>query len=493
MKEEKDIQPIDKLFRQSLEGYSPVPPASVWQKIRLQLSEKKPGRGIWLFGPGGFTVISAVLLVLSGWVIYISFFADPDRARQNTSVSAAAADSEVMPKSVSPKNNIERDIQLNAFLKTVPTADKKSESPSPGCRKNPVSPQEPSTDNSARQTVTLSHSSVNAKTRASQKSPWKYDNPESFVPEKEDIPTIKNKQNAEIQLAEKEFVFNAPETIDAFIERSAGVVVTLDKDSKKEDDFAPITEKQGNKGNDINDIRDITEPSKPKSKDRFALAGMYGNLGQVYQKDRSPNLFYGGMITGGIWNNRWKAGIETGIGYSHYNDQGLYEFEFERSDTVGYTGYTYFNPLDSAYLIVYKPDIVDTLINFDTVTQTSYSYLKIPLYFSKQIFRSGKFCVGIKTGPSVEFMISRSESKPEYLPEGYTLVKITNKSYTRLTTSWQWLIAPQLSWDLTDKIRFTVEPAASFSLGNLYETVNKPSGKPCFLSIQAGIVYSFQK
>lgn len=489
MKEEKDIQPIDRLFRQSLEGYSPAPPASVWKKIRLQLAEKKSGRRVWLFGPGGISVISVILLVLSSWIIYKSFFAEPEISRQNTSVSAVVADSGVMPKPASEKNNITPGIQAKASSKPVPAADKKSGSSIIGGRKSPVNPQESSADHSVHQVDPLPHPSSNSKMLTMQKSPRENEHPESFGPGREAVQDIKNKQDAEIQFAEKNLLRKTTDTIDAFIERSADVIVTTGQETKKGNEPVSLPKDESVSGTDTLNTQDIPEPSKPKTKNRFAMAGIYGNIGQVYIKDRNPNLFYGGMITAGIWNNRWKAGIETGIGYSHYNDQGLYEFEFQRSDTVGYTGFTYFNPFDSSYLIVYKPNIIDTLIYFDTLPETSYSYLKIPLYFSKQLFRSGKFSLGMKTGPSVEFMIARTESQPEYLPEGSTLVKITNKSYTRLTTSWQWLVAPQLNWDITDKIVFRLEPSAVFYLNNMYDKNNRPSATPYGLSVTGGLIW----
>jgi hypothetical protein len=135
--------------------------------------------------------------------------------------------------------------------------------------------------------------------------------------------------------------------------------------------------------------------------------------------------------------------------------------------------------------------VIDTLLYHDSITKNSYTYLRIPLYFSKQLFRSGKFSVGLKTGPSVEFMITRNETQPQYILPGATLISVKNTSYSRLSTSWQWLIAPQLNWDITDKIIFRVEPAVTFYLNNLYDKNSRPATKPYGISITGGLIYKF--
>jgi hypothetical protein len=116
----------------------------------------------------------------------------------------------------------------------------------------------------------------------------------------------------------------------------------------------------------------------------------------------------------------------------------------------------------------------------------------MPFYFSKQILRRGKFSAGIKAGPSVEFLLSRKETQPVYQLTGSDLLQTTNKSYKRISTNWQWLIAPQFSWDITDKIRFRLEPAAIFYLNNTYETENRPPVKPYILSITGGLLFKIE-
>jgi len=209
-------------------------------------------------------------------------------------------------------------------------------------------------------------------------------------------------------------------------------------------------------------------------------------------KGLSSSNFYSGGILAGISSSKSKMSLETGIGFSYYKNHGNYDFEFRRTDTIGYTGYTFYNSYDSSFLIIYKPTTKDSLLYKNTNPQTSYSYLRIPLYFTKQIFHIGKIDVGLKTGPSCEILVKKAETQPEYQIPGTKFIALTNNSYSMLSVNWQWLIAPQMSVGITKKIQFRLEPAVNFYLNNLYNKKNRPSSKPYGVIITTGLTYQFE-
>jgi hypothetical protein len=492
MKEEKDIQPIDKLFRQSLEGYTPVPPPSVWKSIKAKKGIRSSGSGKWYLSHGGLPVISVALLVLSSFLIYKFIFTETEMARQNTSVSLYLADSAKSQQPGSVKDTATTEIQTKAASNPVSVENNK-----PGLQSNDGSKtsghsksiSENLPDN---RMVSSALTYSNLKTQTSPDLALEYQNSESPGPLRDDVPSITSKKNAEIQLADKAFIFRDTDIIVALIERSAGVIVTYVPNTKEEVGFSPIAEGKSNP--DTNTINNpvTPKPSKPETKNWVGQVGIYVNFGQVYQQDRSPNFFYGGMITGGLWNKKWNAGIETGIGICKYKDYGQVENSWivndsvMKKDTIWHQqdSLNYFEIVDS---IVYLPVSFSETLDY----QYSYSFLQLPLFISKQIANFGKLSLGVKAGPLVGFLISKKESVSGTKPPENVIVSQVNKNYSRLEISWQLHIAPQLRWDVNNKFSLTCSPSAVFFLNNLYEKDNKPLSKPYGLSIYGGITYKF--
>jgi hypothetical protein len=221
---------------------------------------------------------------------------------------------------------------------------------------------------------------------------------------------------------------------------------------------------------------------------------VYGNFGQVYQKERNANTFYGCFITGGLWNPKLNAGIETGMGIGNYKDYGTIENTFLKMDSI-ITRDTIWHQVDSIWI----PEIFDTAIYFpltshDTLTYNyNYTYLQIPFFITKQIADFGKFSFGIKVGPQVGFLISTNESVTHSnISASGDLTGVVNKNYTRLDVSWQLLFAPQIRWDISDRLALGISPSVVLFLNNLYDKKNRPSSTPYGLSIYGGITYKFK-
>ncbi|MCX6245905.1 MAG: hypothetical protein NTU98_14520 [Bacteroidetes bacterium] len=206
--------------------------------------------------------------------------------------------------------------------------------------------------------------------------------------------------------------------------------------------------------------------------------GLHGNAGMVVQKGRNPNLFYGGMVTAGLWHKKLKAGIETGIGWQAFNDYGSVSNTVRVSDSIAG---------DSLHTVTYTNS-----------TRTSghkylYQYLQVPLFISKQVVSNRKFSLDVKTGPVVGFMISeRTVSDYSSDPVSGEVMDTVYNDYARLKTSWQWQLMVQFRWNLNERISLEVSPSGTYYLNNLYERDNRPAGTPFGISINAGLIYKFK-
>jgi hypothetical protein len=537
MKEEKDIQPIDKLFRQSLEGYSPAPPASVWKGIRVKKISRNLSSGKWVTGPGGLSVISAVVLVALSWIIYKSFTSEPEQTQKKSSLKSAVIDSTVADQldSKIPEpyySKTKTDSQVNSAL-GIDKETKNNQDPknTDKAKIGIVKPIGEKADNAIKQQKTnpvdgknaVMKSSSSAKLSSTQqvelKSPVTNENTNIVSIEGEEFSRdIDNtaKQGSEVKGTYNEGA-NETESVGSVIENPSNKPgdsiqqFAAKRENAPSDLSKPSAAKPGlirtdsvsktinpleanNSKSPVYGNANITQDSRPTmSKNLVWQIGLGGNIGQVYQKDRNANFFYGGLITGGLWNTKWKAGIETGIGLSKYKDYGSIGNSWMTSDSIIVTdtiwhqqdSLIYFELIDST---IYFPVAHDETLNYNY----SYTYLQVPFFITKQVATFGKFSFDIKAGPVVGFMISKKESVTGSMPPNNVIVSVVNKNYTRLDVSWQLHIAPQLRWDITEKLSINISPAAVLFLNNLYDKKNRPSSKPYGLSIYGGVTYKFK-
>jgi hypothetical protein len=206
--------------------------------------------------------------------------------------------------------------------------------------------------------------------------------------------------------------------------------------------------------------------------------GLYGNIGQVVQKGRDPNIFYGGMATGGLWNKKLNGGLETGLGYEVYNDYGSVTDNIRLTDSI---------PSDTLGNLQYD----------DTTRITSYKYryqyLQVPLFISKQVLSNGKFSLDIKTGPLIGIMISERKTI-DYTsgPDGGEILGTVNNDYSRLKISWQWQVMAQLRWNFNERLSLSLSPYGIFYLNNLYDSKSRPANTPFGIGIYGGLIYKFK-
>jgi hypothetical protein len=223
---------------------------------------------------------------------------------------------------------------------------------------------------------------------------------------------------------------------------------------------------------------DKSKKSKGMSGNLSWQMDVNGNIGQVHQKGRDPNMFYGAMVTAGLCNKKLKGGIETGLGWEDYQDYGSVTNNIRITDSIP----------------------VDTLGNWQYVDTTRitaykyrYRYLQIPLFVSKQLVSAGNFSFGLKTGPLIGIMISDQKTLNYATgPEGGEILSTVNNNYSRLKISWQWQVMLQFRWNFNDRLSLTLSPYGIFYLNNLYNSKNRPANMPFGIGLNGGLIYRFK-
>ncbi len=513
MKENKDIHPIDKLFKQSLEGHSQSPPPSVWKGILKKQTGQSLSAGKWFIGSGGMSVISAIILLSVSWVLYKSFNSESSSPKQENKISTTLPVSRQTDENISISKGKNTLSDSKVVGSTMIPAEKLT--PTPKRNIEPMNPPKAVRDNSEgsygpnnsgqidKVAAIKTLKPVNKQTQPSTVSSMPTNNedltankPKTDVPittsnsyvsgEKNPSSTNQVSQN---QVTTKQLVPTNPS--------SSQDVLNSAKNINHQNNPSKIDSSDSKSAGPKNVItpKGTSTPSwlQVMPKELVWQIALNGNMGYILQKDRNANPFYGSMITGGLWSTKSKIGFETGVGINRYKDYGQVNNNRIISDTL-FTNDTIIHFQDSVPIITIR---VDTLINnttyLDTIKyQYSYTYFQIPLLFSKQITNFGKLFLDVKAGPILGFMISKTESITKTNRSDYGEVYPgINKNYTRLNINWQLYVAPQLRWDMSKNLSLTFSPAAVFYLNNIYDKKNRPGSRPFGISVSGGINYKF--
>ena len=530
MKDNKDIHPLDKLFRQSLEGFSPAPPASVWKGIRSKLFRRKWTSGKGFTSPGGLAVLSGVILVAASWILFKSFIAEPLTTSQNqqaqTTISNSAASHDnnagqiqtpgklpgtnLNRNSVPVENSLTKDTKDTSIaklksIKAAQTWGPKSLKPLSLKRKIAVTEAETVLQNTSLPRTaaqnnqgTTQEPDVNGMRVANTPALGKVTKPDqkevqiskTNLAQKQEKTDPANPGYGNAGIAqEKTRQINPVPVENKEPETTVHPASLSTRDNTGDGIIPPATDKPqpgATVGSDTPPGK--TKPSIARNVEWQVSA--YGLVGQVNQKQRNSNPFYGSAVTGGLWDTQLKGGVETGIGISKFKDYGQVENSRMQADTVILHD-TIWHQQDSTQYY----EIIDSLLISqnrlsDTVKYSyGYTYLQIPFFFTKQIASFGKLSIDVKAGPVIGFMISKKESVSHTSMPLTGDLTVTDNNYTRLDVSLQLHLAPQLRWDVTDKLSMVISPACVLFVNNLYDKKKRPATKPYGIEIYGGLTY----
>lgn len=478
--------PVDQLFRQALTDYAPTPPSGAWKKINARLGKG----GNWymnlLRNPYGLSVLSAVFIGITAWLIFMPSDSPEDNTASKLAPKTTLVDSSRSDSSDSHIPSETNKPQLSTETKT-------------GAEKTNSASGNLSQVSEASNPVKHSITAVDR-----QETVWQSVKVESGSAY--DKKTVPQSFPVTVFTEENKTVDDNGKNPSGPVNDSSGMVpvapVEQFRDTTKKINFdnPPTSNNPADpEGIPANGSASPEPPdgsgtpeSMNQNKKLFFNIGLNGNYGKVLQKGRSAKDWYGTELTTGVWLPGITGGLSTGIGLQKFKDEGSFVFEYQTVDTTGIRMDTTWYFQDSIpYFEVSNTILTDTSFHSQELTSGfSYTYIKIPLYFTKQLYTAGNFVLGLKVGPSVSILISKSEEVPSFTPPSGTLTSSSNNSYQRLKTSWQLLLAPQLSYQFGSNLRIYAEPSFTWFINNLYDKKKRPVANPYGFSIFGCIEFS---
>lgn len=187
--------------------------------------------------------------------------------------------------------------------------------------------------------------------------------------------------------------------------------------------------------------------------------------------------------------------IQSGINMRFTHDKGNYAVDYNRYlGTYEHVDYVTFDSTENGVIPTYYTHTVEV---YDTVnhyaiseTKANYTYLEIPLLFGYR-YNFGKFSLFAKAGPSASFLVIRDVPAAEDPEDRARIINVDDQIPARSEVNWQLMMGAGFSYQLADKLSFSLEPTFRFALKPEYIIPDGARGKTTSFGIRAGLNYNF--
>lgn len=442
----KDYHHIDELVRQKFEGFEPVPPESVWEKVRTEISpDGPPPKG------GNFT-----LPVITGLIVLIGLIGLMLLIGRMESTSLVQAGS---------GNPYSSDSQINhSFDADGQIADASTYTNS--------TPSLDDIGNSSQRILT----NTNIPVRKPFEGQQAVNDQDAYQPQ-HPVTTktrkFRNKANQDdFQRFEEKDTRLSPKTIDDrldLLESSREVLTTR-----------PIT------------LEKATEEYRIPTKAKWSVGFHFSPEVSFYPSDNIENgLNYSIQVLPRIHFNKWH--LAFGPGLRTGGDQGNYLINYNKylgsyEDVFDVT----FDSTENGVTPTYHTHTVDV---YDTVpyysiseTKARYYYLDIPLLIGRE-WNFNKVTLFVNAGPSVSFLLGRSRPVADYPDENIRILNESPQIPARDQINWQIMAGAGFGYRLNDRVSLSLEPTFRYYLTNDYDKNGLNTRHPYSFGIRAGLIY----
>lgn len=193
----------------------------------------------------------------------------------------------------------------------------------------------------------------------------------------------------------------------------------------------------------------------------------------------------------------WKFYIRPGISIGYMYNNGAYQVNYKRKDSIGFyyqvVSYT-IDPHTGA--IIYNTithAVYDSLIHHgDDQTRNRYEFIQVPLIFGFEFLEVKNFAFSVQAGPVVSFFMADKESQSQITDlTGTRLLTRINSTPPGKSPNWQIWGGLHMDYRIDENFDFYIEPTYKYYfnpvVGNEIVTVKAPWA----VGLGIGLKYNF--
>ncbi len=223
--------------------------------------------------------------------------------------------------------------------------------------------------------------------------------------------------------------------------------------------------------------------------------GFAYTIDQTNKQEMISDKFMSYSAEGTVAYSRKNFIIQTGLEVVRSMDRFDYSINHRTTDTLGSYQHVIgldFDTTGSIPTPIYTTETayaIDTLHHeLQTEKELQYTYLQIPLTFGYQFSGRRNLSYAIRTGPIYSILI-KDQNRTLIDEENYDITGYKDHSLSRLKTSWQYLIAVDINYQLNDKMNLYLEPRFKYYYNGVYNVQQIQKGKPYSIGLRFGIFY----
>jgi hypothetical protein len=428
----KEFDHIDELIRQKFEGFEPVPPESVWEKVNAGITPDAPAPKGGRFTPPIITGL-IVLVGLISLLFLVTRVESTLPGAQAGSRELAYTANRLANNATSSDQQLDEaeNTSLNTAVSQIPVRKPFDGMPADASSYTDTYPAEYGT------------SEVNSHKAAARAEGQRFS---------ENAHRMDAKSGH--QLAENNM---APSELNS---RQVRIRQTAD---------------------------DYAAPVNPM----WSVGAYFNPEVSFNSADESNSLDYSFQalprLTLGNWYVQSGLGIRIGgdhgnaiVSYNKYlgSYDDVYEVTFDSTE----------NGLVPTYH-TQKVDVYDT-IPYYSISQTNirYTYLDIPLLVGHE-WNFNRFSLSVHAGPALSLLAGRSAPVTDYPDERIRILSESPQIPARETMNWQLTAGAGFNYRVSDNISFSLEPTFRYFLSGQYEESEFNSRQPYSIGIRAGLIY----
>jgi len=242
-----------------------------------------------------------------------------------------------------------------------------------------------------------------------------------------------------------------------------------------------------------NEILTVEQFTKKRS-NLHIYTGATAEIGMIYYPATEDQMTWAANAAAGL--KAGKFYFETGIGYRYTQERGSYKIDFRTQDSIGYYNkVTSFeiNPQNPDKIILnYKKTTVYDSIDHISYTAPlfKYNYLTVPLRIGYRLINRGNLFVALETGVEYSKLIQSYIPEDGFYYEGSKVTRIINETPERVTNNWKYMLSVRVGVKLNKNISIIAQPEFSKYLASVY-TSKYSSVKPYMMNLRAGIYFDF--
>lgn len=246
----------------------------------------------------------------------------------------------------------------------------------------------------------------------------------------------------------------------------------------------------------ITQISDLTPWHRFSQKPSYLCVGASAGPEYLFYSRDKRNSGMGYGID--FYYNKSGFILRSGLQMSRYGDQGEYELNYQRVDSLGYM-YTVesftFDPNnpDSVIFNLKIEGVYDSVnVSERRVTDAYYSYLQLPFMVGYTVAGIGNLSFDFTAGPVFNILIKENNPNPE-VPVGNDIYmgEMVNNSDPWIKTNIQFRASMAMHYRFSKNFRLSLEPTYNYYMDPVYTDNINDVSSPYSLGARIGLMYKF--